>query len=168
MNSPPVLPKPSHDSPPDPAAPPAATPADGAGAEPDDMGYDLLLYGTEQIMRGSDNGVLVAFAALAFQQIRGGTSLPHFNVGFGFLIFSVLMCGVVHFAMGTVYVGRGRRLIRGQNEKRRHRLSHGAYTAVAWAAGLIQLVCILVGLILVMFTEPPTWLRDHLLRYFID
>jgi len=114
------------DSPPQPAATPGAE-------ESGEMGYDLLLYGTEQVMRGSDNGVLVAFAALAFQQIRGGEPRPHYNVAFGFLIFSVLMCGVVHFAMGTVYVGRGRHLIRGQRERLRQRLSRGVYSTLAWS-----------------------------------
>jgi hypothetical protein len=152
------------DAPPESAAPPAAAQA----AEKDEPGLELLLYGNEQILRASDNGVLVAFAALAFQQIRGGSNLPHFNVGFGILIISVLMCGVVHFAMGSFYIGRGRRLIRGDQEKLRHRLSRGFYASLAWSAGLVQLLCIVVGLILVLNAEPPEFLSRYVLKYFID
>src|SRR5262245_46466172 len=162
MSSLPDAPTPSADHAPATSAAPA-----GATSESDELGYDLLLYGNEQVTRGSDNGVLVAFAALAFQQIRGGTSLPHFNVGFGLLVFSVFMCGVVHFAMGSVYIGRGRRLIRGQRDRLRDRLSRGAYTTLAWSAGLIQLMCIVIGLILVAYNEPPAWLSD-VLRYLPD
>jgi hypothetical protein len=106
------------------AAPGPTPPA--AGEQPEGLGYELLLYGHEQVLRGSDNGVLVAFAALAFQQIRGGDSQPHYNIGFGFLILSVLLCGVVHFAMGNVHIGRGRRLIHGHHEKVRHRLTRAS------------------------------------------
>ena len=88
------------------------SPIEEAPPQPDEWGYDLLMYGHEQILRGSDNGVLVAFAALAFQQIRGGEPQPHYNVGFALLLFSVLMCAVIHFAMGNVYVGRARRMLR--------------------------------------------------------
>ena len=111
--------------------------------------------------------MLVAFAALAFQQIRGGTPLPHYNVGFGFLIFSVLLCGVVHFAMGSIYQGRGRRLIHGQEEKLRHLLARGFYFTVAWGAGLVQMVFIAVGLMLVLYTNPPAFLQQYVLKFFL-
>ncbi len=144
------------------ATPPAeATPA----ALPEDWGYDLLLYGQEQILRASDNGVLVAFAAIAFQDIRGD-KLPHYNTGFGFLLFSVLMCAVVHFALGSAFVGRARRLIRRQQESRGQFLVHGASLALAWLAGAVQLSCIVVGLILVLSQEPPPLLRDLLSKLF--
>jgi hypothetical protein len=145
---------------------PTAPSPEATAAQQDDLGYDLLLYGHEQILRASDTGVLVAFAALAFQQIRGGNPLPHYNVGFGFLIFSVLMCGVVHFALGSVYLGRGRRLIRGQEEKLRHLLTRGVYTLLAWGSGLLQFVLIALGLILILNANPPEWLQEYVLKYF--
>jgi len=132
---------------------------DEVQAQPEEWGYELLIYGHEQILRGSDNGVLVAFAALAFQQIRGGEPKPHYNVGFGILLFSVLMCAIVHFAMGNVYVGRARRLILKRDESRRQLAVRGLYVAVAWAAGLAQLGCIVLGLILIFLPEPPAFLR---------
>src|SRR5262245_19311838 len=130
-----------------------------APPQPQEWGFDLLLYGHEQILRGSDTGVLVAFAALAFQQIRGGEARPHFNLGFGLLLFSVLMCAVVHFAMGNVYVGRARRLILREDETRWQGAVRGTYTLVAWAAGVVQLGCILLGLVLVLLPAPPAFLR---------
>jgi hypothetical protein len=111
------------------------------------------------MLRGSDNGVLVAFAALAFQQIRGGENQPHFKVGFALLLVSVLMCAVVHFAMGNVYLGKGRRLIDGRRETLRQHAARGLYLTVAWAAGLAQLACVLLGLLLVLMPEPPAFLR---------
>ncbi|HKB40306.1 MAG TPA: hypothetical protein VKD72_28000 [Gemmataceae bacterium] len=129
-----------------------------APPQPEEWGYDLLLYGHEQILRGSDTGVLVAFAAIAFQQIRGGETPPHANAGFGILLFSVVMCAVIHFAMGNVYVGRARRLILQRKEKRRHTTLRGICMVIAWIAGIVQLVCIILGLVLVLMPEPPTFL----------
>jgi hypothetical protein len=131
----------------------------------DEWGFELLLYGHEQVLRGSDTGVLVAFAAIAFQDIRGDR-LPHYNTGFSFLLFSVLMCAFVHFAMGNAYVGRAKRLIRRQPESRRQMAVRGVYTTLGWLAGLIQLACIALGLILILSPEPPALLRDYLLPYF--
>src|SRR5262249_40441048 len=131
---------------------------------PKEWGYDLLLSGQDEVLRGSDTGVLVAFAALAFQQIRGGGPRPHYNVGYGFLLVSVLLCAFIHFFLGTALVGRARSLLRGRS---RRRLSGSAlYTTVAWAAGLLQLTCIVVGLILVLREEPPALLERYLLPYF--
>jgi hypothetical protein len=52
------------------------TPIPTPESQHDSWGYDLFLYGNEQILRGSDNGTLVAFAAIAFQQIRGKSEPP--------------------------------------------------------------------------------------------
>jgi hypothetical protein len=131
---------------------------------PEDWGYDLLLYGNEQILRASDSGVLVAFAAIAFQEIRG-EKLPYSNVGFGFLLFSVLLCAVVHFAIGSAYVGRARRLIRGQKENWRAVVFRRAHTTLAWAAGVLQLACIVIGLVLVLVPEPPACLCNLFDRF---
>jgi hypothetical protein len=137
-----------------------ATSTEESATGPEDRGYDLWLYGHEHMLRGSDNGVLVAFAALAFQQIRGGETLPHFKLGFALLLFSVLMCAVVHFAMGNVYLGSGRRLIDGRRQTVRQSVARGLYLSVAWTAGLTQLLCILLGLLLVLVSEPPEFLHN--------
>jgi hypothetical protein len=126
----------------------------------EDRGYDLWLYGHEQMLRGSDNGVLVAFAALAFQQIRGGETQPHFKIGFALLLFSVLMCAVVHFAMGSVYLGKGRSLIDRRRLTLQQAVVHRLYLMVAWGAGLTQLVCVILGLLLILMPEPPAFLRS--------
>jgi hypothetical protein len=137
-----------------------STQTEAAATQPDDRGYDLWLYGHEQMLRGSDNGVLVAFAALAFQQIRGGEPQPHYRIGFALLLISVLMCAVVHFAMGNVYLGRGRRLIERRRETFRQSAVRGLYLVVAWGAGLTQLACIMLGLVLILMPEPPEFLRN--------
>jgi hypothetical protein len=141
-------------------------PTENRPAHPDEWGYDLLLYGNEQIIRASDNGVLVAFAAIAFQEIRGGERPAHSDVGFGLLLFSVLLCAVVHFAIGSAYVGRARRLIRGQEETRRAAVFRRAHTTLAWVAGVLQLVCIVVGLLLVLLPQPPEFVRHYLIDPF--
>jgi hypothetical protein len=135
---------------------------DDQNDQTNEWGYDLLLYGHEQILRGSDTGVLVAFAALAFQQIRGGEPQPHYNVGYAAMLLSVLMCAVVHFAMGNVYVGRARGLIRGQTPNRRQTISSGVGTTVAFIAGGIQLACIVLGLILILLPQPPAFMQPLL------
>ncbi len=71
-------------------APPAPEPRHDEMTD-DTMVLEMLLYGTQEVVRGSDTGTLGAFAALAFQQIRG-KSEPHHQLGCGFLLFSVLMC----------------------------------------------------------------------------
>jgi hypothetical protein len=136
-----------------------STQTEDAATQGEDRGYDLWLYGHEQMLRGSDNGVLVAFAALAFQQVRGGETLPHYRIGFALLLFSVLMCAVVHFAMGNVYLGKGRRLIDRRRETLRQSAVRGVYLTVAWGAGMAQLACVLLGLVLILLPEPPEFLR---------
>jgi hypothetical protein len=131
----------------------------------ENWGYDLLLYGNEQILRGSDNGTLVAFAALAFQQIRGKGE-PHQDIGCGFLLFSVLMCALIHLAIGNVYVGRARKIIRRQAETQRHRLVSSLSLGVAWVAAIIQFLCIIIGIILVLADPPPQFLQDYVLAFF--
>src|SRR5262245_639015 len=134
-------------------------------AHPREWGYDLLMYGQEEILKGSDTAVLVAFAALAFQQIRGGEPQPHYNVGYGILLVSVLLCALIHFFLGTALVGRGRRLIGRRAQGARVTVS-GLWSAVAWLAGLLQLLCVIVGLVLILREEPPALLERYLLPYF--
>jgi hypothetical protein len=141
-------------------------PAEEADAQPKEWGYDLLLSGQEEVLKGSDTGVLVAFAALAFQQIRGGEPRPHYNVGYGFLLVSVLLCAAIHFFLGTALVGRARKLLRGGGTKTRRLSVSALYTTVAWAAGLLQLFCIVVGLVLILREDPPSILERYLLPYF--
>jgi hypothetical protein len=124
----------------------------------------MLIYGNEQMLRSSDTGVLVAFAAIALKELKGDHGF-HVEVGFGFLLFSVVMCAVVHYALGKAYVSRAKKLLRGHREPKVLVGSRGGYTFVAWLAGLLQLVCIVLGLLLLL-PEPPQLLKDYLLPYF--
>jgi hypothetical protein len=132
---------------------------------PDGWAYDLLLYGNDQIIRGSDTGTLVAFGAIAFQELKG-KSLPHQHFGCGVLLFSVLLCAVVHFAVGGASVGRARTLIRGHKESRSHRMFRRTNNALAWVSTALQFLMIVVGVVLVLKEEPPQFLQDYLLRFF--
>ena len=132
---------------------------------PEGWGYDLLLYGNEQIIRGSDTGTLVAFGSIAFQELRG-KGLTHQQFGCGILLFSVLFCALVHFMVGGASVGRARTIIRGVRETRRHRLVRGTYQTLAFLAVAIQFVMILVGIVLVLTTTPPGFLQKYLLELF--
>ena len=133
-------------------------------SQTEEWGYNLLLYGNEQVIRASDNGVLVAFAAIAFQEIRG-EKLPHHTAGFSLLLISVLLCAIVHFAIGNAYVGRAKRLIRRQKDPGRRSFVQWLYTTVAWLAGVTQLIFIVLGLTLVLMPEPPAFVRELVLRY---
>ncbi len=129
------------------------------------MGYELLLYGNEQILRGSDNGTLVAFAAIAFQQIRG-RGLLHNDVGCGILMLSVLLCAAVHFLIGYAYIGRARRMIGRQEEQRAHERSRRRYLALALIGLFVQFVLVIVGTVLILIETPPTWLSEPLSAIF--
>ena len=126
---------------------------------PEGWGYDLLLYGNEQIIRSSDTGTLVAFGAIAFQELRG-KGLPHQEFGCGILLFSVLFCVLVHFAVGTASVGRARTIIRGTRESRSYRLFRVSNQILAWVATAIQFVMILLGIVLVLMATPPRSCRS--------
>src|SRR5215468_889645 len=86
-----------------------------APAEDPGRAHDLLMLGSDHVLRGSDTGVLVAFAAIAFAEIRGDKK-PHCNLGLAVLLVSVLMCAVVHFAIGNAYIGRAKRMLAGGTE----------------------------------------------------
>jgi hypothetical protein len=144
---------------------PKPTASEGPAAEPDELAHEMLLYGNEHILRGSDTGVLVAFAAIALKELKGDKEV-HFEIGFGFLLFSVLMCAVVHYAVGGAYVRRARKLLRARKEPQWQTGSRGLHMLVAWLAGLIQLGCIVIGLLLVLLPEPPALLKEYLLPFF--
>ncbi len=150
---------------PEKAAQPAPSPPEAPAAERDDLAHDMLLYGNEQMLRGSDTGVLVAFAAIALKELKGDKEF-HVEVGFGFLLFSVVMCAVVHYALGRAYVRRAKKLLRGRKDAKPLVGVRGVYMFVAWLAGLVQLVCIVLGLLLVLLPEPPQLLKDYLLPHF--
>ncbi len=120
---------------------------------PDNWGYDLLLYGNEHIIRGSDTGTLVALGAIAFQELKG-KALPHQSFGCSLLLLSVLLCAVVHFAVGSASVGRARRIIRGMKESRGHRLFRQTNQVFAWSAAALQFILILLGIVLVLKEAP--------------
>lgn len=142
---------------------PEREPSEAAGATEGDssLGYELLLYGNEQILRGSDNGTLVAFAAIAFQQIRGRGAL-HNDVGCGILMLSVLLCAVIHFAIGYAYLGRARRMIGHQRETPRDLRQRKAYIRLAWITALVQFVCVILGTGLILIETAPPWLQRWL------
>jgi hypothetical protein len=132
---------------------------------PENWGYDLLLYGNDQVIRGSDTGTLVAFGAIAFQELKG-KSQPHQHFGCGILLFSVLLCAVVHFAVGGASVGRARAIIRGSKETTRHRLVRKTNQVIAWIAAALQFALIVVGITLVLKATPPAILQKYLLSLF--
>src|SRR5262245_23372087 len=126
------------------------------GSEPqEEWGQELLLYGQEQILRGADTAVLVAFAAMAFQELRGGEKLPHHNLAFGLLLISVLFCAIVHFTLGNAYVSRGKKLLRKQKEAERRLSSPRVFTTLSYSAGILQLLFVVAGLILLFLPETP-------------
>src|SRR5262249_27496199 len=107
-----------------------STQTDLSPEQGDDKGYDLLLYGQEEVLRASEMAVLAAFAALAYQQLREEKG-PFAGVASALLLVSVFLCAVVHFFLGTVFVGRGRRLIRKQEETRKHKIVRGVQITLA-------------------------------------
>jgi hypothetical protein len=125
-------------------------PEEGPASQPDEWGYDLLLQGTEQLLRASDTGILVAFAAMAYEQIRGD-KLPRSDLGFALLLGSVLLCAMLHFLIGGAYVRRARKLIQGQAAGRSAVRMRGGFITLAWIAGILQFGCIIAGLVLVLW-----------------
>jgi hypothetical protein len=143
--------------------PSAATPEEGVTQE-------LLLFGNEEILRGSDNATLVAFAALAFQDLRGGEGVAQ-HAGSIFLLFSVLCCALVHFALGNAYIHRARSMLRpvGPHRRRRRQPSGEARAVslgIVWLAVLTQMTCIALGLLLILPKQPPALLVRYLLPWF--
>lgn len=138
-----------------------------ADALPDNWGYDLLLYGNEHIIRGSDTGTLVAFGAIAFQELRGDGK-PHQQFGCGVLLFSVLLCALVHFAAGGASIGRARAIIRGpvSRESRSQRLFRTTNQFLTWLFAALQFITIVVGTILVLKEHPPALLEHYLMSLF--
>lgn len=158
-----VLAPPANLGAPEPAASPPPPDPDG---RPDGWGYELLMYGNEQMIQGADNGTLVAFAALAFQQIRGKGE-PHQDLACGILLFAVLMCALVHFAIGNAYVGRARKILRGGKEVRRQSIVRHFYMLVAWVAAIVQFFCIVIGVLMILPEKPPHWLKVLVIDRFL-
>jgi hypothetical protein len=132
-----------------------------------DRGLDLLIYGNEQILQASDNGTLIAFAALAFQQIRGRGEFQH-DVGCGFLLLGVFMCAIVHFAMGNAYIGRAKQILKKRpSAKEKSRSAHRAYIGLAWVAAVTQFSAILIGCLLILPEKPMPILQRTILRLFV-
>jgi hypothetical protein len=134
---------------------------------PENWGYDLLLYGNEHIIRGSDTGTLVAFGAIAFQELKG-KHLTHQQFGCGILLFSVLLCALVHFAIGGASIGRARTIIRGAGvrETLPHRLFRKTNQLLTWVFAALQFMAVVVGIILVLKESPPAFLQQYLLSLF--
>ncbi|MDR3619193.1 MAG: hypothetical protein P4L85_07570 [Paludisphaera borealis] len=132
---------------------------------PDNWGYDLLRYGNEEIIRGSDTGTLVAFGAIAFQELKG-EGLPHQHFGCGMLLFSVLLCAVVHFAVGGATIGRGQHIINGEQETRGNYYFRKTNQLIAWVAAALQFIMTVIGILLVLKSTPPPFLEKHLMSWF--
>ena len=148
------------------ATPPSPPdPQDEPPAQPEAFGFDMLMYGNEQILQGSDTGTLVAFAALAFQQIRGKGE-PHQNLGCGILLLSVMLCAIVHFSMGNAYIGRAKSLIRRKAESRRARLLRRTSSAFAWFAATAQFLFIIAGTALILVEKPPAFVQKYVMPWF--
>jgi ABC-type Fe3+ transport system permease subunit len=122
---------------------------------------DLLVYGTDEILKGTDTATLVAFAALAYQQIKGKGEAHH-NLGCILLLISVLACAVVHLSMGNAYVGRARMMLQRRERSRRGRLVRVASYGVAWFAAAFQFLTLLVGLVLILIERPHATLIKYL------
>jgi hypothetical protein len=129
--------------------------------ESDEFGADLLVYGTDEILKGTDTATLVAFAALAYQQIKGKGE-PHQNFGCILLLLSVLACAVVHLSIGNAYVGRARMILKRTHPSRRQQLVRMASYAVAWLAATFQFVTLIAGLVLILLEKAPAQLMRYL------
>jgi hypothetical protein len=127
----------------------------------DTAGADLLVYGTDEILKGTDTATLVAFAALAYQQIKGKGE-AHQDMGCVLLLISVLACAVVHLSIGNAYVGRARVILRKQEATRRQQLVRMASYFVAWVAAASQFVTLLGGLVLILMEKPPTVMLKYI------
>lgn len=137
------------------------SPEESPEPQTEEWGQELLLHGQEQMLRGADTGVLVAFAAMAFQELRGGDKLPQHDIAFGLLLLSVLFCAVVHFTLGNAYVWRGRRLLRGQKADTRRLSGQRIFAVLACVAGVLQLLCILAGLVILLSPNAPAFFQGR-------
>jgi hypothetical protein len=138
-------------------APPAPRPSPDREPEAptdDSTVLDMLLFGTQEIVRGSDTGTLGAFAALAFQQIRGKGE-AHQQLGCGILLFSVLMCALVHVATGSAYFRRAKQILRETSDARRQLMIKRVSFAGAVVAAVIQLLFLAAGIFLILVDKPP-------------
>lgn len=129
----------------------------------DTMVLEMLLYGTQEVVRGSDTGTLGAFAALAFQQIRG-KSEPHHQLGCGLLLFSVLMCALVHVATGSAYFRRAKQILRETSDARRQLMIKRVSFAGAVVAAIIQLIFLGIGMFLILVDKPPAMFHQFITR----
>jgi hypothetical protein len=136
-----------------------SAPDQEADPQAEEWGRELLLQGQEHMLRGADTGVLVAFAAMAFQELRGGEKQPHHDIAFELLLLSVLFCAVIHFALGNAYVWRSKKLMRRKKGENSNSIGQRIFAVLAWLAGVLQLLCILAGLVLLFLPSAPAFLR---------
>ncbi len=147
--------------------PPTMRPVMSRGAaqqqqhESEEFGADLLVYGTDEILKGTDTATLVAFAALAYQQIKGKGE-PHQDFGCVLLLLSVLACAIVHLSIGNAYVGRARMILKRTHVGRRSQLLRMASYWTAWLAATFQFVTLIVGLILILIDKPHAQVIKYL------
>jgi hypothetical protein len=68
--------------------------------------------------------------------------------------------------MGNAYIGRARRIIGGEMQKRRGRGSRGFSVGLALTAAVLQCLFLIIGLALILSNRPPAFLRDYVLFWF--
>lgn len=132
---------------------------------PEGWEYDLLLYSNDLILRGSDNGTIVAVTAIALQEIRGQDQ-PFHKLGSGLLIASIVLCAFMHFCVGMMYRGQAREMIDreddGESGRPRPHLLRGSVSGLAWILGLLQFATMIGGIWLILADEPPFWVKRFL------
>ena len=133
--------------------------------EPDGAWLDVLMYGMEHLVRGSDTGTLVAFGALAFQSIQGKEDNNQ-SIGGVILLFSIAMCAVVHFAIGNAEVARAKSIFRRTEGNRRTIVVRAASYWIAWLSTILQFVSMVIGMVLLLWDKPPAVLLKYIVPYF--
>lgn len=123
--------------------------------------YDLLIYGKELILRGSNQGTLVAVAAIALQSVRPKAEDVQ-SFGCAILVFSILMSALAHFCLGNADVVKAHKMVTKQAETAWETRFRGMNIAAAWIAGVLQFITLIVGILLVLPNDPP----DFLARWF--
>jgi hypothetical protein len=131
----------------------------------DSWGIELILHGNEEILKGSDTGTLIAFAAIAYQQIKG-ESTPSQQFGCGMLVFSVFMCAFVHLSIGNAYIRRAKAIMLGRGELVRLLLHRRLNITLAWIAVVVQFTATAIGTLLIFTAKPPPLIDKYLLQWF--
>ena len=71
------------------------------------------------------------------------------------LLFSVLMCALVHVATGSAYFRRAKQILRETSDARRQLMIKRVSFAGAVVAAVIQLIFLGAGIFLILVDKPP-------------